>query len=231
MQAATAVDEPGCEWNIDVIGPLEPDADGNKYIIALIDSFTRFLVMKPVKGTSAATAARFLFEVTGIFEMPRSIRSDSCSQFTAALITAFLALLGVDRTAAIPYRPQSNGGIERCIKETRIVRHATFIIMELPVRQQHDWSLCLPMVQRMINTAFYSAIGTFPARLLFGEMVTADRCLIPGKLTVGTERVISGIGDKQTTNRYHYIFIAFLGRTCGRDLLWVLMKWHLKMKI
>ena len=194
MQTTIAVDEPGCEWNIDVIGPLEPDADGNKYIIALIDSFTRFLVMKPVKDTSAATAARFLFEVTGIFEMPRSIRSDNCSQFTAALITAFLALLGVDRTAAIPYRPQSNGGIERCIKE--IVRHATFIIMEL--RQQHDWSLCLPMVQRMINTAFHSAIGTFPARLLFGDMVTADRCLIPAKLTVGAEKVISGIADKQT---------------------------------
>ena len=52
---------------------MEPDADGNRYIIALIDSFTRFLVMKPVKDTSAATAARFLFEVTGIFEMPRSI--------------------------------------------------------------------------------------------------------------------------------------------------------------
>jgi hypothetical protein len=54
------------------------------------------------------------------------------------------------------------------------------------------------MVQRMIDTAFHSAIGTFPARLLFGEMVTADRCLIPAKLTVGAERVISGIADKQT---------------------------------
>ncbi len=28
MQTTTAVDEPGCEWNIGVIGPLEPDADG-----------------------------------------------------------------------------------------------------------------------------------------------------------------------------------------------------------
>jgi hypothetical protein len=36
--------------------------------------------------------------------------------------------------------------------------------------------------------------------LLFGEMVTADRCLIPAKLTVGAERVISGIADKQTKN-------------------------------
>ncbi len=69
-----------------------------------------------MKDTSAATAAKFLFEVAGIFELPRSIRSlaDNCSQFTAAfkLIEALLALLGVDRTAAIPYRPQSNGGID-----------------------------------------------------------------------------------------------------------------------
>ena len=194
MQTTIAVDEPGIEWNVDVIGPIEPDSEGNRYIIALIDSFTRFLLLKAVKDTSAATAAKFLFEVAGIFELPRSIRSDNCSQFTAALIEAFLALLGVDRTAAIPYRPQSNGGIERSNKE--IIRHATFIIMEL--RQQKDWSLCLPMVQRMINYAYHSAIGTFPARLVFGDMVTADRCLIPSKLTVGAEQVITNIPDKQT---------------------------------
>ena len=84
LQNTIAVDEPGVEWNIDVIGPVEPDAEGNRYIIALIDSFSRFLMMKAVKDTSAATAAKFLLEVAGVFELPRSIRSDNCSQFTAS---------------------------------------------------------------------------------------------------------------------------------------------------
>ena len=151
-------------------------------------------MMKAVKDTSAATAAKFLLEVAGVFELPRSIRSDNCSQFTAQLIEAFLALLGVDRTAAIPYRPTSNGMIERCNKE--IVRHATFILMEL--RSQKDWSDCLPIVQRMINYAYNSSIGTFPAKLVFGDMVTADRCLIPSKLSAKTGAVLRKIPDRQT---------------------------------
>jgi hypothetical protein len=46
------------------------------------------------------------------------------------------------------------------------------------------------------------------------------------------QHLVLRIGKKvQKTGRIlRYIFIAFLNRTCGPDLVWV-QKWHLKMKI
>ncbi len=169
-----AVSEIGAEWSVDVIGPLEPDEDGNKYVIALIDSFSRFLMLKAAKDTAAMTFAKFLLEVSGIFNLPTAIRCDNSSEFVNALINALLQLLGIQHQPSIPYRPQSNGGIERSIKE--IIRHLSFCLIEL--RRQGKWSGELPTVQRLMNTSFCAPIGTTPARLVFGDLMDPSKNLL-----------------------------------------------------
>jgi hypothetical protein len=42
---------------IDTIGPLPEDEKGNKYIIAIIDTFSRFLELYPVVDTTSGVAA------------------------------------------------------------------------------------------------------------------------------------------------------------------------------
>jgi hypothetical protein len=42
--------------NIDTIGPLPEDELGYKYIIAIIDCFSRFLELHPAKDATAAAA-------------------------------------------------------------------------------------------------------------------------------------------------------------------------------
>ena len=43
--------------NIDHIGPLPPDADGNIYILCVIDVFSRFVELYATKTTSALETA------------------------------------------------------------------------------------------------------------------------------------------------------------------------------
>jgi len=43
--------------NIDSMGPLPIDEDMNKYIIVIIDSFSRFVLLYPSKDASAKPAA------------------------------------------------------------------------------------------------------------------------------------------------------------------------------
>ena len=125
--------EPWEEWSIDVLKTPYPDKEGNKYIIALVDGFSRFVMLKAVKDTSAATAAQFILEVAGIFGLPRSIRSDNASQFVNTLIETLCALVNVDQQFSVAYRPQSNGKIERVNKE--IIKHATYIIMDQRIQR------------------------------------------------------------------------------------------------
>ena len=45
------------------------------------------------------------------------------------------------------------------------------------VRDYSDWSLYLPLVQYLINTRHSVAIGTSPARLVYGDYLLGAECL------------------------------------------------------
>jgi transposase InsO family protein len=124
------------------------------------------------------SAAKFVFELSGFFGRPKSIRSDGGSQFANHIVEGLLKLMGINKHTSLAYRPQANGLVERCIKE--VVKHLRYIILER--RVQENWSTYLPMVQRIINATVHSGIGVAPAKLVFGGMVDMDRCLVPDKV-------------------------------------------------
>ena len=157
---------------------------GSCYVLVVIDSFSRFFALKPTKTVDAMSAARFVFELSGFFGRPKSIRSDASggSQFANHIVEGLLKLMGINKHTSLAYRPQpqaeANGLVERCIKE--VVKHLRYIILER--RVQENWSTYLPMVQRIINATVHSGIGVAPAKLVFGGMVDMDRCLVPDKV-------------------------------------------------
>ena len=60
--------EPGAEWPLDTIGPLEEDDSGNKYILSAVCGFTRRFVIEGSKvsgltgsSTVPVRADRFKF--------------------------------------------------------------------------------------------------------------------------------------------------------------------------
>ena len=77
------------------------------------------------------------------------------------------------RTLTLPYRPQSNGLVERANKE--VGRHLRALLMEQRVSE--TWSVALPMIQRVLNATPNRTIGTTPIRVMFGGAVSPDRGL------------------------------------------------------
>ena len=74
----------------------------------------------------------------------------------------------------LPYRPQANGIVERSIKE--VMRHLRAIVLDGRVRK--SWSTYLPFIQRIMMYSYHDSIGTYPARLLYGDRVSPYRGLI-----------------------------------------------------
>ena len=187
--ATIKVTEPGEEWSIDTIGPLPEDIDGYKYIIVMVDSMTTFLEAEPTRGVTADEAAQAILKLCGRYGVPRSIRSDNGPQYAARLIECLLALLGTDRHPALEYRPESNGIVERCNAE--IMRHFRAVICDR--RLQKEWSRYVPMAMRIVNGTASTSTGTKAARIMFGDAVDIDRCLLPTKIDGKSQSLIEEI--------------------------------------
>jgi len=62
--------------HVDHFGPLQQDKDHYKYILVVIDSFTRFTWLCPVKSTSSREAMEHLSSIFATFGNPTNIMSD-----------------------------------------------------------------------------------------------------------------------------------------------------------
>jgi len=89
---STMVSEPFEVITIDSIGPLPVDSYGNKFIIVVMDAFTRFVELFPAPDTTANEAAKALLHVFGRFGSPKSLRSDRGTQYDNNVIDQFLKL-------------------------------------------------------------------------------------------------------------------------------------------
>jgi len=156
---------------MDTLGPLPEDEKGNKYLIAIIDIFSRFLEIYPAVDASAASAADALLQHAGRYGIPSLLISDGGSQYVNEVISAFLELMGTEHHITLAYSKQENGIIERSNKE--ILRHLKAIIFESAIVKR--WSKDLPLVQRIINSTVHESIGVSPAQIIFGDALNLNR--------------------------------------------------------
>jgi hypothetical protein len=159
---------------IDALGPLPEDEKGNKYIIAIIDEFSRFLELFAAPDPSAASAADALFQHTGRYGIPTTLVSDGGSQFVNSIIFQFLELIGIDHNITLAYSKQENGIVERSNKE--ILRHLKAIIYEKDILTK--WSKYLPMVHRIINSTISTSLNVSPAQIIYGGALNLNRGFI-----------------------------------------------------
>ena len=163
--------EPLEKLQIDTIGPFDPDGYNNKYVIVIVDCFSRYAMLVPAKDASAMSAARAILQWMGVFpKTPHEIQSDMGTQFINDIIDGLLKLLGVQKLDILAGIHELNGIVERRNKE--INRHLRNILFERNIKPM--WSDACPLVQRIINSQRMQPIGTSPAQIIFGNNATAD---------------------------------------------------------
>ena len=68
--------------SIDVMGPFVPGRKGERFILSVIDCFSCYLILSPIKDHNATTVSQALFKrVVGHFGCPRRILSDRGTEF------------------------------------------------------------------------------------------------------------------------------------------------------
>ncbi|KAG6449422.1 hypothetical protein O3G_MSEX006055 [Manduca sexta] len=151
--------------NIDFKGPL-PSKTQNKYILSIIDEFSRFPFAFACKDMTANTVINCLNEVFYTFGTPLYIHSDRGTSFMSQELTQYLVSLGIACSRTTPYNPQGNGQVER-------LNGTLWKTIQLSLKSKclniTDWERVLPLALHSIRSLLCTAINMTPHERMFNH--------------------------------------------------------------
>ncbi|GBM06351.1 Transposon Ty3-G Gag-Pol polyprotein [Araneus ventricosus] len=103
-------------YHIDHLGPLESTNKNYKYILCVIDSFTKFVWLYPTKSTSSQEVISKLEPQKSVFGNPRRVISDKGSPFNSKEFDDYCSsesILSVQHLSVATDLPRANGQVER----------------------------------------------------------------------------------------------------------------------
>ena len=105
---------PGERVHLDFLGPFTTSDSGNKYILMMVDQFSRWLELYALPEQTAVITAKTFFEQwIARLGAPLQIHTDHGRNFDSLLFTDLCRLMEITKTRTTPYRPSSNGQVER----------------------------------------------------------------------------------------------------------------------
>lgn len=154
------------QFEIDHITGLPIDADGNQYLLVIMDNFSRFTGLFPCKTLTAEEAVgKLLIFISFLGIIPKRIHSDQGKAFTSKFFQEFLEIMKITPKFSMEYNHQQNGLIERRNKE--VLRHLRNIVFDRNVINY--WSYYVPFVQRILNNIKIKELQDLsPTELIFG---------------------------------------------------------------
>lgn len=146
--------------HIDLVGPL-PTCNEYKYLLTMIDRYTRWPEAVPLKDMSAETVATALTsQWIARHGVPETLTSDQGRQFESALFRSLTEKFGIKHTRTTAYHPQANGMIERW--------HRT-LKSSLMARGNTNWLENLPLILLGLRSTVREETKYSPAELTYGR--------------------------------------------------------------
>lgn len=106
-------DSPFKILHIGHLGPLERTSVGNKFVLVVVDAFSKFMFLRPAKSTDSGSVVSSLTEVFSTFGNPGIIVSDRDSAFTSSEFESFCATRNIRHIKISVSTPHANGHVER----------------------------------------------------------------------------------------------------------------------
>jgi len=160
---------------VDILGPLPITRDGNEYIIVTGDYFTKWKEAFAVPNHTALTVAdKLVTEFFSRFGCPVQIHSDQGREFESDLFQAVCEKLGIKKSRTTPYRPQSDGLLER------FNRTLKQLLSLFAYDNTQDWDDHLPYLLMAYRSTEHASTKCSPNLLMLGREISCPIDLMVG---------------------------------------------------
>jgi len=162
---------------VDTVGELPTSGDINdyRYVLVIVDAFSRWIELYPTRSTKAVDAADALLDHFCRFGDPLELQIDRGSQFINELLGILLARKKITPRISHAYSKQENGRVERANKD--VLRHVRNLLFHERIR--YNWHMMLPFVRRIMNSTVRKATGYSPSQLVLGSALQLTELGLP----------------------------------------------------
>ena len=153
--------------SIDITGPLISGRNGERYILGIIDNFSRFVSLIPLKQATGVDVAKALYKrwIT-VFGSPESIHSDRGTEFENEVIRDLCTLFNIRKSKSSPYYPKGNSMIERTFKTVKDMLYASMRSCG------RNWTEVIPAVEMALRSCQHNETKFSPYEVVFGRKMT-----------------------------------------------------------
>ena len=150
-------------WGLDILGPLPIGRGQCKFIIVVVDYFTKWAEAKPLATITKQKVQNFVWRfIICRFRVPRSLVYDNWKHFDNPKFRDFCTKLGIKNYYSSPAHPQSNGQAEVTIRTLKATLKRKLEDLK------GKWVEYLPKVSWAYKTTHKSATQETPFSLAFG---------------------------------------------------------------
>ena len=156
------------QWGSDILGPLPIGKGQCKFIIVVVDYFTKWADAEPLATITEQKIRNFVWRaIICRFGIPRALVLDNGKQFDNTKFRDFCAELGIKNYYSSPAHPQSNRQAEVTIRTLKTALKTKLEDLK------GNWVEYLPEVLWAYRTTQKSATRETPFALAFGTEVVA----------------------------------------------------------
>lgn len=148
---------------VDYLGPLTRSKQGNMYILVIIDVFSKFVQLFPLKNTETKGLIKILIEnIFNVYGTPKTLISDNGPQFTSNKFQELLKEHGILHFKNARYHPQNNPA-------ERINSVVLAAIRSYLKDDQREWDKYISEIACALRTAKHESTQYTPFFIVFGK--------------------------------------------------------------
>ncbi|KMQ90068.1 integrase core domain protein [Lasius niger] len=142
---------------MDILGPLPLTRSGNKYLLVIVDCFTKWVEAFPIKNIRTSTVAEvFVNQFISRHGIPVEVHTDQGRNFESQLFSELMILLGIRKARSTALHPQSDGQV---VRQHRTISN---FIAKFVSKDQKDWDRWIPMFLLAYRSSKHEVTGVTP---------------------------------------------------------------------
>jgi transposase InsO family protein len=157
---------PFAVWCLDMVGDFKPARGNMTHMLVMVDKFTKWIEVKPIRKVDGRSAVTFLKEIILRYGYPHSIISDNGTNFAVGEFARFCMDKGIRLDIASVAHPESNGQVER--SNALVLAGIKARLIEPLLKTPGCWIDEIPSVLWGLRTTPNRSTGYTPFFLVYG---------------------------------------------------------------